>query len=712
MSRREHKRSVLYDSAAALAACFATGVGAGTADALLGLARASTGQPGPCLSNMASLLLSPFAQGFVRESIMGLAALSTAAGTLVMVLAGPFIFRRGGSMLKLCAGTSATVLIAAAFGFHLSAMPPAGRLGLWGPAAGALALAVLGLVQWRIYRGMDRGRALATAFLQAVLGVSAASLFALFYAQRGTLSPAGLGLIFLTSALLCWAAFVLLRAGLVAAAARSAWTRRLRRAGLLAAFLIVLLSAYWQVCGYGLPKGGGEARGPNLVMIVLDTVRPDRLSVYGHYRKTTPFLERLAREGVLFEKAYTPSPWTLPSHASFFTGLYPSEHAAVHGSWWLDSERVTLAEKLKDRGYVTAGFTANPYIGPYTNAAQGFSRMARAALALGPPILPGEMLWRAAIEPLFGKGELDNGGKLAAAVLSRWIGELASADRRFFLFANLMEAHPPYPRDISAFRFFDDPAAARDRLASDTRSYEAFNAGELSMSTDLLEMHRTLYDGCLYYLDQRVAEIYASLEEAGVLNDTVLVVLSDHGESLGEHGMWGHAFGMYKEQLHVPLIVRARGVAAPGAIVAEPFSLERLPGLLEEIMKGSSLEAALEAGCGGPLFAERFTPLRIIERMSASFPDWDRGQWSRDQVSVILGDYHLIKDSRGASELYDIIEDPQETANLLSKERATYRELDEIIARFRLDHPPPVPGGRQGLDPAAVRRLRALGYMK
>lgn len=498
------------------------------------------------------------------------------------------------------------------------------------------------------------------------------------------------------------------------------WVRAFQSSGTAATGLLIVMAALGG--SHSMPpearypelsKKGGS--GPNLVFIVLDTVRADRLSLYGHQRDTTPFLDLVAEKGVLFKRAYTPSPWTLPSHASMFTGRYPVEHNCVHGSLWLDERFETLAEKLSAKGYVNLAFSANPWISSFTNLDQGFHVLRHAEVLFHEePRFSGQAVARPAKALVGASGPADSGAQEGIRVSKHWLKSAARDDRPFFLFLNFMEAHLPYPHEEGAYYFFMDPARARQELNKMEFNWLAYDAGLRDLGASDKEKLRMWYDGSIHYLDRRLEELFRELRMQGLREDTLVVVVSDHGENIGFHNLWGHEFSMYHGLLHVPLIISFPGRVPNGYEVNEPYSLERLPALLMSLLEGDEFPRFdEESGEDGPLYASRNRPHRFMERVESYFPDYDPARFDRDQLSVIDWPYHFIWDSAGGHELYRVDRDPHEEDDLANEMPQLADMLENKAIRFADQHPPLYPeGGQPAYDPRTEEQLRSLGYIK
>ena len=286
-----------------------------------------------------------------------------------------------------------------------------------------------------------------------------------------------------------------------------------------------------------VPASAGKP--PNVLLVVLDTARADAVSRSVGPDSPTPTFARLAQSGVTYSNARSTAPWTLPSHASLFTGLYPSRHGAHHEHLQLDQERVTLAEILSST-HETAGFTENPQITIARGFAQGFGTY--------------DETWRAR-----------SGIQQVMPTVSRvveWLGRRDS-DRPFFLFVNLMSPHLPYfPPEGSEKRFLPagTPADQVMRLRFvNEREARLYIMGKLPLGPGDFAVLRALYQAEVAHADAQLGQIIAALEASGSLDRTLVIVVSDHGENLGEHGLMEHQLCIYETLLHVPMLLRLPG---------------------------------------------------------------------------------------------------------------------------------------------------------
>jgi len=597
---------------------------------------------------------------------------------------------------------------------------------LWGEGLSkymvyAIAAAAYLAFQFRRYvRNQPPKHPLNTLFWQAAWMVAALSLVSSLSEHADHLAATSRYLLYVFAVLICAALYYLCRKAGEKILDDDAWRRTFQASGAVAGLVLLIIAAagssprFQEQAPYPSLRGT-PAQGPNLVFIVLDTVRADRLSLYGHKRYTTPFLKSVAEGGALWKRAYTPSPWTLPSHASMFTGLYPSAHQCVHGNLWLDERFETLAEKLSDKGYVNLAFSANPWISDYTNLDQGFHELVHPRVLFHEkPATWGEEAGLI-IKALAGeKGPRDSGATEAVAVSKTWLQKSKRNGRPFFLFINLMEAHLPYPKDPSAYYFFMDAEKARRDIDAINFNWLAYDAGLRDLTASEKEKLRTWYDGSIHYLDLKLEELFRELRVQGLYEDTLTVVVSDHGENIGHHGLWGHEFSMYHGLLHVPVVVSFPGRVPEGTTVDGPYSLERLFPLILSLLEGGEFPEFDEGAEEDKfLYAYRNRPYRFMERVRSYFPDYDTSYFDSDQRSVIDWPYHFIWDSGGDHELYDLEKDPHEENNILRSKPGLGDKYKSKIMEFAEAHPPLYPESQvPAYDAAAEQRLRSLGYIK
>lgn len=417
---------------------------------------------------------------------------------------------------------------------------------------------------------------------------------------------------------------------------------------------------------------------PNVLIIVLDAVRAPELSAYGYPRRTTPQLELLAKRSVLFERAIVTAPWSLPSHASMFNGRYAHEMTA---DWDvpLDAKYPTLAEVLRDRGYVTGGFVGNNFYGrPEFGLSRGFMHYesrkydlaaVAANLRLVNTLLRiGNRLASSNVRPLRMDGAEINRRLLA------WLPSRES--RPFFVFVNYFDAHEPYVVSPPFNRLFRDTEPPTRRVRPGTRKPKA-----------VLRGLQDAYDQTIAYVDSQLGTLLTQLERRGLLANTVVVVTADHGEEFGEHGWVSHGNGLYLPALRVPLVIFFPGHVPEGAVVAEPVTLRDLPATVLDLLNlpdqrsipGNSLSSRWHSV--GDSSRAATSPVLSEVRSVRNGPRW-YAVAKGDMESIVIGNHHYIRNGDGREELFDIAVDPWEKTNLAGSVRY---EGALVAARSALD---------------------------
>ncbi len=444
----------------------------------------------------------------------------------------------------------------------------------------------------------------------------------------------------------------------------------------------------------GCTAASRSAKPASLVFIVMDTVRHDHTSAYGYARRTTPFLETLLSHATRYERAVAPAPWTLPSHASMFTGLFPFQHQThtflkfdngqpVVSEPPLPDPAVTVAEILADAGYVTGAFTANTvYMEPRYNLQQGF----------------GEYF----VEHL-------PGAVLNTHVL-KWLDDRRRESAPFFLFINFCDAH--YPYNTREFPGLLDTPPSQDPELLRALVAACAPGAPGPPPPELVQGVTDQFDTGIAHADAAVADVVAALKQSGVYDDCALVVTSDHGEFLAEHGLVGHSQDVYEEVLHVPLIVKLPGQNAPEQD-NRLISLVDMPRKVLPSLGRSAAQAARHLADPGPASGAVLAENYYSRQWHFGEPYGDR--YNRKRAALYQGPWKYIHSSDGNHELYDLNADPREQRNLVEEEAAVARRLQ---SRVRAINPAVDAGGpgREGnqvdeLPPELREQMRALGYM-
>lgn len=334
---------------------------------------------------------------------------------------------------------------------------------------------------------------------------------------------------------------------------RSAWSltpaRALRGAvfGWLA--MCMAVGCEHDLKGQTAERPDTPAHSPNILLISIDTLRADHLGCYGYTKDTSPNIDRLARDGTRFTKMTSTCSWTLPSHASMLTGLYPAHHALENDGVQLPREIPTLAEALQHRGYYTVGVVSHLYVSSAFGLQRGFD--------------------------VFDE-TLIEGGKtnpLAEQVVDRVLELMRAAPReRFFAFVHFFDPHWDYTPPAPYNRKFTDPDY-RGRVNGQLTSLLPYRDGRVPMPEADRRQAIALYDGEIAYTDAQIGRLLDALREEERLENTVIVLTADHGEEFLEHNRLGHGRRLYREQLHVPLIICGHAQFPPGSVRNDLVSL-------------------------------------------------------------------------------------------------------------------------------------------
>ncbi|MFW6152735.1 MAG: sulfatase [Halobacteriota archaeon] len=447
---------------------------------------------------------------------------------------------------------------------------------------------------------------------------------------------------------------------------------------------------------------------PDVLFVVLDSVRVDRVSTYGHARATTPNLDDFAEHATVFERAFAPAPWTLPSHTSLFTGMAPTEHGVTN--WFVDrpnglpEDLEPLASTLASRGYRTAGFSNNPWVGSLSGLDRGFDEFVEWDLEISRrgDVDPHDRLDRLRSrfhsllglmnrQPIF----LLKRRYFTAHLVERaieWLRATATDDRPTFTFLNLMEAHSPYFPPRSSFRELGltSPGPTEPRLLN-TRLL-AYVMGHADLSAAQRERVLEYYDASLRFQDGKVATLLEALRATGRFDNTLIVLCSDHGKNLGDidyNAIPPH----YTRTVNtaVPLVIKAPGQQV-GRREQAPAELARLHGVITD---GYDTPAATVTTDGFAL-VEEYSPHTGRERESTT-------AWR----VLTDGEFTYVRSEDGQSFLF---RDESDVPDDSSLRRWLDEALDERLERLQ----PAAEGDTTSaeIDGVLEGQLRDLGYLE
>jgi uncharacterized sulfatase len=522
-----------------------------------------------------------------------------------------------------------------------------------------------------------------------------------------------------------------------------------------------------------------SSKPPNIIFLVLDTHRADRMSIYGYGKDTTPSLGEFAAGATVFDRAIAPAAWTVPSHASMFTGLYPTVHQTIQSFTALPRDIPTLAEILSSNGYETVGFCNNPLIGVLDNGLKrGFNKFytysqtfpdvpdydedsAKRARRKATELLQkistpierqfgrSPLLLKLATLPMFVpiwsrtfnfKGDTQRSLRDVAGYLRYYFN--TQRDKPLFMFINMMETHLPYYPPSNAIDrwvpYFRKDREARDFIRRFNFESYRWMAPIVEPFTEMQEQALSdMYDVEVAYQDRQLRRVFRVLKRSGQLENTMVVVVSDHGESLGEHQFMGHAFVVYNELVRVPLFIHYPEQFKAGARVAHNVSTRRIfhtildaAGVPFEAYGHTAQEFSLARSAQGAhkepedeyVVAEGFPPQNFINVMEMT----NSGAIERFRVrkmrrAIYDGDIKLMTVGNQPDELFNIRTDPAEVTNLLDNpfgyENDLLRlekKLQEFIILSEAHRDGVASAGHidYSNNPELLERLRGLGYIE
>lgn len=463
--------------------------------------------------------------------------------------------------------------------------------------------------------------------------------------------------------------------------------------GALAIAIFVLVQGgYWfqeKVKVSNLPQAKESA--PNVLLIVMDTLRADHLSLQGYERVTDPNLTRLANEGVMFENAYATSSWTLTSHASLFTGRWPYEHKA-DGGRDLDETYPTIAEALSERGYRTGAFNGNfETVTKHWGFARGFAHFEdyyQTIPQLAVSSVYGRFMEYYVLHKVLNM-EFSIDRRWAPGVNEsalQWIDQ--DTEKPFFAFINYYDIHAPYiSPERARFSEVENPGGLVNTDWTTADIYSPKTDEQIQGEIDA-------YDGGIYYNDQQIQILLDELDERGVLEDTIVIITSDHGELFGEHGLWEHHNSLYKPVIHVPLIVWfpetvPQGIRIPTAVsnVSVPVTLLNMLGYKDQTeFPGPSLT---ELWMDPDSVAQWPDP--IAEMAESTWVNPNHLSIKGDMTTVISTDWQYIEHEFNGVELFNLNDDPAQQTNLAEEYPTVLDELKnyylDAIANLGLTWP-------------------------
>lgn len=460
---------------------------------------------------------------------------------------------------------------------------------------------------------------------------------------------------------------------------------------------------------------------PNVILIVLDTVRADHLSVYGYGRPTTPNLARFASQATLFQRAVAAGEWTLPSHASIFTGLYAIRHGAHYQpnfrSSALSRDSETIAEMLSRRGFATAAVTSNcgvvskqfHFDQGFEHFDQSFNRHAVGWYSTSPNSLRGTLSRIRGLLP----SRLMADSRPASVINSAASGVLdllQEKKRPFLLFLNYMDTHDPYVSSSG----FENLYGRKGSLYS-ANEYQHLRtssaSGQQRIAPEEVEGLTARYDAALTSLDAELGNLFDGLRRRGRFDNSLIIVTADHGEALGERGHLGHGgLSVYDNQVHVPLIIKFPN-ARDGVVIQDPVShVDIVPTILETLgygLPGSLDGVSLASAAPG---APRAVFSEMYPEVWSTHPGAKRYRFIHQSVQT--GARKLISSADGRRELFDPASDPREERNLAGTEPVAVAELESRLREWRQKSVSKPLSAPAQLSTTDLEKLKSLGYVQ
>ncbi|MFN7955559.1 MAG: sulfatase [bacterium] len=472
------------------------------------------------------------------------------------------------------------------------------------------------------------------------------------------------------------------------------------------------------------PLAATKAR-PNVLLLVLDTLRADHLGVYGYPKPISPNLDALARKGILYERAHSAGVWTLTGHASLFTGRVPSRSGVNEEDLFFDEDLPTMASVLNRAGYETVGFCNNPWVAPWTGLDRGFENLLQ---VWREPYTTNLTLGRMAYQYTYWRATGDQavGGVVKTTEqVSDWL-EGRDRSRPFFAFVNLLEAHEPLDWRDDFTPPFVPPGESELAVRNVNQNPYAIWSGNLTMTPADFARYAAMYDGEIHYLDHHLGRWFAELEKRGLFDDTIVVITADHGELIGEHGTLGHHMALWQGVLHVPLIVLdPANRAQAGTRVADVVStIDVFPTLLDRVgIDDAGVTAPLEgavlpkssSSAEGWAVAEELSPRFEIGVMQHLKPKVDvQALYGHRHRAAIRGSWKLLQRDESPDQLFDLASDPGETRDVAAERPDVLGSMRAALDAWYARHPAIEPAGASATGPDAATReqLKNLGYVQ
>lgn len=494
---------------------------------------------------------------------------------------------------------------------------------------------------------------------------------------------------------------------------------------------------------------------PNIILIILDTLRADHLSCYGYKKKTSPNLDKIASEGVLYENCFSVAPWTVPSFASIFTGMYPSSHCVDIDKPFLNGAYTTLAESLRDHDYHTASVSSNAWIGSQTNFDRGFDEFWKMwQVVQGTMDLKGWRLyskfsnnnfsqksfldliltkekWQNLVNSFYGMAihkRYDYGAlratRKARSLVTKYLNK-THQNKPIFLNINLLETHIFYKPPIGFRNLFLPKGLTYKEAAQVNQDPWEYVFGNKPMSEKDFEILRALYDAEIYYQDYRLGQLFRYLKSTQLLDNSIVIIMADHGENIGDHGLMDHQYSLHDTLIQIPMVVYAPEYFGKAKRIDHFVqTVDVFPTLMKltDSTLSAKLRNQLKAGRSllpediqssprSYVYSEYLQPQPRAEVLKNRFPQGNFKKYERALRSVRNKQHKYIWASNGDHEFYDLNVDPNENKNLYQHyEHLVDQEFKPLLEKELNGY---FKRKKEGytVDASTKRILEGLGYI-
>lgn len=469
---------------------------------------------------------------------------------------------------------------------------------------------------------------------------------------------------------------------------------------------------------------------PNVLILVIDTARAQSLSCYGYDRPTSPNLDALAADSVLYEEAIAPGCWSLPSQMSILTGLFPSKHGAHELHLTYPHHYPTLPEVLREAGYATFGVSPNSWMSDEFGTTHGFdvylkmwqywrTLPATAEARSRPLIRLAHRLNSFYTRHLFPRRNR------AKHVNQAVYNLLDNVQEPFFGYVIYWDMHLPYHAYKRHAERWLPPGVSIDQAQRINRNHLAYHIDQKSMTEMDFEILRACYDGAMASIDEEIGNLVNALKQQGMLDRTLLIITSDHGENIGDHGLMSHAYSLHDTLIHVPLLIRYPELFPRGERVTSHVQLTdlfptildaanlELPEVRAELQGVSLLENQADAA-NRLAYSEMLAPhptIQTLNRRTGLPEDTPQPRFDRALRCIRTHESKFVWASDGQHALYDLQQDPSETQNLYSEQPETAALLEKQLTSWQPPTGLALAAPELHMDEDVRKRLRDLGYI-